>query len=285
MADKLTQAVLDALSRAAADPSGLPLYAAKADPGLFPATAAAKPAAQKCLADGLLRVARTETRGKAAVECYTLTDAGWDALLAGVNPKQVLEDFVRAIEAREGQVDDLLAVGRRMADGLHGLKDAVARVLKQPNPPTPFPGREGGAGSKPPPFLGEGVGGGVLPSTNGTHAMTAVATRPAPATVASPPTPAEAAAELAAVVVARLADWAAGATAGQDCPLSELYRSLTTRDPAPTVGEFHDALRTLHAAGKVYLHPWTGPLYALPEPTYALLVGHGVAYYASSRQG
>jgi hypothetical protein len=62
-----------------------------------------------------------------------------------------------------------------------------------------------------------------------------------------------------------------------------LYRALTTRESPPTIGEFHDCLRRLHAAGSVYLHPWTGPLYALPEPAYALLAGHNVAYYASSR--
>lgn len=90
-------------------------------------------------------------------------------------------------------------------------------------------------------------------------------------------------ADLAAAVLARLADWAASANAGEDCPLPDLFRSLTTRDPQPTIGEFHDCLRRLHAAGSVYLHPWTGPLYALPEPAYALLAGHNVTYYASPR--
>ena len=51
----------------------------------------------------------------------------------------------------------------------------------------------------------------------------------------------------------------------------------------PTLGGFHDALRRLHRSGRVYLHPWTGPLYSLPDPSYALLVGHEVAYYASSQ--
>ena len=59
-------------------------------------------------------------------------------------------------------------------------------------------------------------------------------------------------------------------------------RGLTVLDPPPTIGAFHDCLRQLHADGSIYLHPWTGPLYALPEPAYALLVGHGVAYYASA---
>jgi hypothetical protein len=73
--------------------------------------------------------------------------------------------------------------------------------------------------------------------------------------------------------------------AAGDCPLPELYRRLHTAHPKLTVGRFHDGLRDLHEREKVYLHPWTGPLYALPEPAFALLVGHEVAYYASPREG
>ena len=133
VADKLTQLVTDALSRAASEPGGLPLYAGKSDPGLFPNTAAAKPAAHKCLADELLRAVGTEPKVR-----YALSEKGWDFLLASVNPKQVLEDFVRVLEAREGEVDELLSTARRMADSLHGLKAAVSRVLpviQQPTPP------------------------------------------------------------------------------------------------------------------------------------------------------
>ena len=230
MADKLSQQITDALSRAAADPGGQPLFAGKAEAGLFPA--AAKAAAQKCLADGLLAVVRADDKGRTARELYGLTDAGWDHLLAAVNPKQVLEDFVRVLEARQGEVGELLASTRRMADGLHGLREAVARVLPQV-----------------------------------THSRIA-----APADRLPPP--------LGESIRAGLAGWAGSAAAGEDCPLPDLYRRLAD---APSIGAFHDGLRELHAAGAVYLHPWTGPLYALPEPAYALLVGHGVAYYASLR--
>jgi len=274
VADKQTQHVIDALSKAAAAPGGLALFAAKAEPGLFPAAAAARPAAQKCLADGL--IALVPAAGPR--ERYALTGRGWDYLLAAVNPKQVLEDFVRVLEARQGEVGELLATARRMADSLHGLREAVARVLprvvearvQEPNPPAPFPKKEGGAGedrravgssSGPPPFLGEGLGERFF-ARNGTAVLDA------------PP-----AAGLAAAVLARLSEWAATAAAGEDCPLPALYRGL----PAASVGAFHDCLRELHAAGAVYLHPWTGPLYALPEPALALLVGHGVAFYASRR--
>lgn len=270
MADKFTQQLADALAKAAAHPDGLPLYAGKSDPGLFPNTAAAKPAAQKCLTDGLVRTAGTDAKGRTPRELYTLTDAGWEFLLAQVNPKQVLEDFVRVLEARQGEVGELLGTARRMADSLQGLKDAVARVLPavaaarvpRPNPPVPFPTRDGGVESPlPPRGRGLGEGSGLTPEP----VPTAVA-------VVEP--------DLAAALLARLADWP-GPT---DCTLPELFRSLAAADPPPTIGEFHDCLRKLYADGVVSLPAWTGPLYAMPEPAYALLIGHGIAYYASLRE-
>lgn len=73
----------------------------------------------------------------------------------------------------------------------------------------------------------------------------------------------------------------AGALA--DCPLPEMYRHIQSSCPSLTVGQYHDLLRRLHAEAALYLHPWTGPLYEMPEPALALLVGHEVAYYASLR--
>ena len=55
MADKSTQCILAALSRAAASPDGAPLFAARGGPGLFPSTAAGKQAAQRCKDEGWLR--------------------------------------------------------------------------------------------------------------------------------------------------------------------------------------------------------------------------------------
>jgi len=69
----------------------------------------------------------------------------------------------------------------------------------------------------------------------------------------------------------------------EDCPLPELYRQLLPAHPDLTIGQFHDELRALHDAGHLYLHPWPGPLYDLPEPQFALLVGHVIAYYVSKR--
>jgi DNA-binding PadR family transcriptional regulator len=286
VADKLTQQIIDALSKAAADPAGLPLFAGKTDPGLFPSSAAAKPAAQKCLADGLVRVTRTETRGKAARELYGLTDKGWEFLLAAVNPRQVLEDFVRVLEARQGEVGELLDTARQMASSLQGLKDAVARVLPQvstgkliqPPPPARLPDAATDDEAVCEEVLARQTSSYSLAHAEAEHAN-GTAVLDVPVVVVAPG--AEPVFDLADTILARLTDWAASARVGEDCPLPDLFRQVITRELRPTIGEFHDCLRRLAADGEIYLHPWTAPLYALPEPAYALLAGHNIAYYAS----
>ena len=71
-------------------PDGLPLYASKAAPGLFPATAAARTAAERACADGLLRVVAPDPKGKSDV--VAVTDKGRAFLLEQSSPRQVLED-------------------------------------------------------------------------------------------------------------------------------------------------------------------------------------------------
>ena len=68
-----------------------------------------------------------------------------------------------------------------------------------------------------------------------------------------------------------------------DCPLPEVFRQTKASHPGLTLGQFHDLLRRLYENRQIYLHPWTGPLYELPEPACALLAGHEVVYYASVR--
>ena len=240
MADKLTPLILDALARAAADPAGAPLYSSKTDPGLFPLSSAAKPAAKKCLDDGLLQLCRTDLKGKTARELYAVTDKGMNYLVEHASPKQVIDDFVRILEERRGDVRGLLSEAKRIADGIDGLMGVVAR-LGEPAPQGPW------VSSDPPAGLAAGV---------------------------------RQESDLPTLLLNALTRWSAAASVARDCPLPDLYRAL----PAPPgVGAFHDALRRLHADARIYLHPWTGPLYALPEPVFALLVGHEIAYYVSPR--
>lgn len=247
MADKSTRLILDALSRAAAEPAGLSLYAQKSEPGLFPSTTAAKAAADRAKADGLIRVVESEAKGRKVREVCVLTDKGRQYLTQQASPRQVLEDLVRVLEDRQAGVAELSAAAVRMAAGLEALRRMVEQVL---------------------PRLTDHH------QSNGSP-MNAIFIP------ARPSTPAASDA-LIADVKGRLAEWHAAAGSSQDCPLPDLYRKLESGSRV-SVGLFHDALRQLHDDHQVYLHPWTGPLYALPEPAFALLVGHEVAYYASIR--
>lgn len=85
----------------------------------------------------------------------------------------------------------------------------------------------------------------------------------------------------AAAMLDALAQWQT-ARPTEDCPLPELYRHAN-QAATVSVGAFHDGLRCLHQQGRLYLHPWTGSLHDLPEPTLALLIGHSIAYYASRK--
>jgi hypothetical protein len=240
LADKSTQLVLAALGRAAADPAGVPLHGSKATPGLFAGTALGKQAARHCLDEGYLRVLHTETRGKTSHEVCTLSDKGLTFLLSQVSARQVLEDFLRVLEARQSQLGDLVAAARQMHASLDALKASAEHVLQHVR-------------SAPPP----GVNGHAKPAPSNGDAWTEQA-------------------------VALLDRWQASG-ASEDYPLPELYRQLQASAADLTIGRFHDGLRRLHDQGRIYLHPWTGPLHDLPEPPCALLVGHEIAYYASLR--
>jgi hypothetical protein len=69
----------------------------------------------------------------------------------------------------------------------------------------------------------------------------------------------------------------------EDCPLPELFRQVQQGHPRLTIGQFHDGLRRLYGEGRIFLHPWAGPIYEIPEPEFAMLVGHALVYYASAR--
>jgi hypothetical protein len=270
MADKATQLVLDALSRAVADPAGLPLYGNKTTPGLFASTGPAKLAAQRCKDEQFLRVVRTETRGKNAVEVCAVTDKGLSFLLGQVQPRQVLEDLVRAVEARQFQLGNLVSAAQQAHASLDALRGVAEKVLEQ-----------------------------VVQHANGNgHASTNEAWQRFQASgVASAPrergdtearntrfanaTPLADNRAYEATLLSLLNQWHASG-ASEDCPLAELYRR-SCQTHTLTIGQFHDVLRRLQERDQVYLHPWTGPLYAMPEPQVALLVGHEIAYYASIR--
>lgn len=175
--------IIAALTRALAAPDGLPLVGGKG--GMFTASVAGKQAAQECRTHGLVRILRTERKGKTTQDIADISDDGLAFLLREANLQRILE-----------------------------------RLL-QKQPP-----------------------------------------------------------ELDAAILAFVRGWH-DRGALEDCPLPEVHRAVTGGSLAPTIGQFHDSLRRLHEKRRIRLHPWTGPLYEIPEPALALLVGHEIAYYAS----
>jgi hypothetical protein len=230
--------------------------------GLFPSTAPGRQAARRSTDEGYLRpttvaaavpvAAAPETsaagptarRVSGPAELFVLTEKGLSFLLAQTSPRPILEDFVRVLEARHAQASGLLSSARQMLTELAAIRSVAERVLERVREP-----------------------GYVWPAEEEEH---------------EPPTsmPAPEAKSLLLDVLARRQSVAGS---GEDCPLPELFRLAREADPTLTPGRFHDALRGLNDESRIYLHPWTGPLYDLPEPAYALLIGHVVAYYASVR--
>ena len=173
-------------------------------------------------------------------------------LFAEASPRQVLEDFVRVLEARQEQFDAILAEARAARVGLDALKANTEKVLQH--------------------VVRAEKSASLSELFSSFRKDTASATAIAPAK----PQAAEGA------ILARLKTWQ-DSGAAEDCPLPDLYRCCAASVPGLSIGGFHDALRQLRDADHIYLHPWTGPLYDLPEPPFALLVGHEIAYYASAR--
>ena len=239
MADKSSQLILDALTRAIAEPNGSALHGNRKSAGLFPSTGTARQLAQRCKEQGLLRVVRSENRGRTVQEVCAITEKGLAFVLDQTSPRQVLEGLVRALESRRGEVQELVAAARQWQTGLEALQSTVSRILdriQQTRMPLP----------------------GSLRSVNGSE-------------------------EWKHRIEDYLRHWRASGAAA-DCPLPQIYQQARAVSPHLSIGTFHDGLRLLHQQECIYLHPWTGPLYDLPEPVYALLAGHEIVYYASLRK-
>ena len=251
VADRSHSLILEALGRAAVAPAadGLPLLAAKGEAGLFPATAQAKPLADRCKDQGWLETVRTEAKGKNQSEFCRLTEKGRHYLLEQVSPKHLLEDYLRTLEGRQDDIEKLTRHLDQMRQSLANMQTMIAGVL---------------------PAL-------AAPLTHGAS-MNGTLTTPVP----KPAAPKNCD-RLIAEIKQTLAEWHAAAVASEDCPLPELFRRVGLLGGAASIGQFHDSLRQLDDDRQVYLHPWTAPLYAMPEPSFALMIGHEIAYYASLR--
>src|SRR5207302_7805703 len=79
----------------------------------------------------------TRKKSKTPLEKVILTEKGLAWLLEQTSPRQVLEDFVRVLEARRAQAADMLASLKRLQGGFDALKVNAEKVLAQVDRPAP----------------------------------------------------------------------------------------------------------------------------------------------------
>lgn len=148
MADLTSPLILQALERALTAPEGVPLLAGKQTPGLFPAIAAGKDAAREAQAAGLLRVVRSEGKGKSVVEFCSLTEKGLASLLEQSSPRPVLAALLTAIDGCQSRIETWIASvadNRKSLDGLRGMAERVLNHLQKPEATLPSWARNGHA--------------------------------------------------------------------------------------------------------------------------------------------
>ena len=211
------EAMCKALRGLVAEPDGLRLFGQRNVPGVLASnSAAAKRLADRLVAEGLVDV---EAPVAEKSHCR-ITDQGRQWLLDNDDPRVVLEDLLRVMEAQRDHLTTLEttlhAQGQRFAQQCWLLTRLLERLAIDEN-------------------LVERIGFLLDDYRRSGH----------PA----------------------------------DCSIAGLFDRLQRDRPELTVGQFHDALRTLAGRGTVRLSPWTGPLYELPRPDLALLIGHEVLYY------
>jgi len=64
--------------------------------------------------------------------------------------------------------------------------------------------------------------------------------------------------------------------------LPQLFRFARSRQPALTLGQFHDLVRRMAEARQLRLTPFTQAMYQLSEPECAMIIGREVMYYVEA---
>ncbi len=251
--------VLEAIERALADPSPRKLHGSKANPGIFLASsAAAKAAAQQCLEMGLIAACGEKRTKSKVTPLYGIAPAGLQYLLEHDPLRQLLaatHDGVTRLAQTSAACQQTLAHVQHQVTKLQEAVQSAASRLQPPNIEK------------------------MLAAVSA--ARGAAATVPGAAagsTAASPPSVAAPHAELAAAVVQHLQQHKRQAPL-RPLDLPQLFRFAQSRQPALSLGSFHDVVRRLADAGQLRLSPFTQAMYQLPEPQYALIVGREIMYY------
>jgi hypothetical protein len=245
--DKATEALLEALRQALADPREQGLFKNGKQPGLFASkTGANAEAATRALREGLLEAVRTETKGKTVIQFVRITHSGVTFLHDHESPLRALNDLKEMLEANLGALPSWLGQmqselqqlservrqeAERWTQHLEALDQRVAEALKRlPAGPT---------------------------ISNG---MTAVV-------------------PWAPDALSYLDRRQTGMNAAGPCSLPELFAAIKRQHVDLSLTGFHNGLRRLQDGRVVRLLPFPDPPEQLSEPEYALLDGGVVLYY------
>jgi hypothetical protein len=249
MADKITEALLEALKQALAAPAEQRLYRSGKLPGLFASRSGANAeAASRALRDGLLEVAHTETKGKTAIEWVRITPGGVDFVHEHESPVRVLEELRDTLQmTREGMPvwvlqmqQELREAGSRLADNVQRLSqrlDALSRRVDE-----------------------------ALRRADLNRVMKANG--------------AETSIPWARSALGYL-DKRRDSGAADQCSLPELFAALRPEHAQLSIPDYLEGLRCLHDRRAIQLLPFQGAPAELPQPEFALLDGTEVYFYVA----
>jgi DNA-binding PadR family transcriptional regulator len=245
--DRVTQAVVDALKQALAEPGEQRLYRSGKLTGLFPGrTGVNGEAAARALREGLLEATRTETRGKTAIEWVRLTPRGVEFLHEHESPVRALADLRDVLRANQTAIPVWL---EEMGGQLHVLSEKLAAAAA-----------------------------GWMQRLEALSRRVEEALRRIEEAV--PPLPQDVQADHPwAVDALNYLDRRRNGGANGDCPLPELFAALVRQHEGLSVHRFHDGLRKLHDRHALKLRPASPDQLAQPE--YALFDEGNVLYFAA----
>ena len=243
---------LEAIERALADPRPRKLHGTKANPGIFlTSSAAAKAAAQRCLELGLIAPCGEERTKSKTTPLYGLAPAGVKYLLEHDPLRQLLA-------ATQDGVVRLAETGDACQQTLARLQQQVSRLQEVV---------QTAASRLQPPDLEK-----MLAAVTAARGATAVGSGTGPVSTTPP------SAELAPALLQHLRQQKRQAPL-RPLDLPQLFRFARSRQPALSLGSFHDLVRRMADAGQVRLSPFTQAMYQLPEPECAMIVGREIMYY------
>jgi hypothetical protein len=249
--DTSTQALVEALKQAVAEPGEQRLFRTGKLPGIFPSrTGASGEAAAQALRDGLVEISRNETKGKVTTEWVRVTPRGLEFIHQHESPVQALRDLQAVLKMTQDGIPHWMGELQKELQALgNRLTEQAQRITRRIE------------------ALSQSVDDALA------HAEAGQSQVPTDLAAALP----------WAVGALDYLDHRKTAGLANSCPLPDLFAALRAKLPEMTVTEYHAGLRQLHERKVLRLVPYQGRD-PLPEPEYALLEGAATFYHVAHAQ-